>query len=94
MPATRAIATDALIFYGLGGLTHHELFKDENLAPRCLLCTRSANQRPEVDTAMSIIFGRAAPNDYACVRTGLESYMENIRSSTGGKYISPYDDRA
>ena len=44
--------------------------------------------RPEVDTALSIIFGRAAPNDYACVRTGLESYMENLRSSTGGKYIS------
>lgn len=44
MTATRATATDAPIVYGLGGFTHHELYKDEDLAPRRLLCTRPAAQ--------------------------------------------------
>ena len=44
MTATRAIAAAAPIVYGLGGFTQHELHKDEDLAPRRLLCTRPAAQ--------------------------------------------------
>ncbi|MFF7064438.1 FRG domain-containing protein [Pseudomonas sp. NPDC008258] len=44
MTATRATASAAPIVYGLGGFSDHELFKDENLAPRRLLCTRPAAQ--------------------------------------------------
>lgn len=45
--------------------------------------------RPEVDTAVSIAFGRAAANPPEAVFEALQSYMRNLEKETGGKYLLP-----
>jgi len=58
---TRANSTAEPIIYGLGGFTRHELFEDENLAPKCLLCSR-----PSAQSAMFFSTGWGhAPNNAA-----------------------------
>ncbi|BCK75642.1 hypothetical protein AA0242T_1631 [Acetobacter aceti NRIC 0242] len=59
--ATRAAPSDAPIIYGLGGFSDHELFEDEKLAPKRLLCTR-----PRAQSAMFFSTGWGhAPNNAA-----------------------------
>lgn len=60
------------------------------------LIVRSANfnevsakvrTKPAVDTALSIVFGRAAPNPQHMVLEALVSYMGDLHARTEGKYI-------
>ncbi|WP_426803426.1 hypothetical protein [Xanthomonas campestris] len=47
-------------------------------------------QRPEVNTAISNIFGRSVPAGEAAISEGLHSYLNELRVNTSGKYESPY----
>ncbi len=45
--------------------------------------------RPEVDTAVSIAFGRAQASSPEAVIEALQSYMRKLAEDTGGKYVLP-----
>ncbi|KHS05255.1 MULTISPECIES: hypothetical protein [Xanthomonas] len=46
--------------------------------------------RPDVNNAVSNIFGRSAPAAEAAISEGLQSYLNELQAKTAGKYSSPY----
>ncbi|WP_447905149.1 hypothetical protein [Stenotrophomonas sepilia] len=46
--------------------------------------------RPDVNNALSNIFGRSAPAAEAAISEGLQSYLRELQVNTAEKYCSPY----
>ena len=46
--------------------------------------------RPDVNTAISTVFGRSAAADEQAISEGLQSYLRDVQTRTSGKYQSPY----
>lgn len=92
MTATRATATAAPIVYGLGGFTQHELHKDEDLAPRRLLCTRPAAQSAMFfSTGWGQAPNNAAQRIYVALKlVGHENWKFNFQPSH--YFPKPQDD--
>ncbi|UXL29487.1 hypothetical protein [Stenotrophomonas maltophilia] len=53
--------------------------------------------RPDVNSAISTVFGRSVAADEQAISEGLQSYLRDLQIKTSGKYQSPYlmqiDDR-
>ncbi len=53
--------------------------------------------RPDVNSAISTVFGRSVAADEQAISEGLQSYLRDLQTKTSGKYQSPYlmqiDDR-
>ncbi|CRX68659.1 MULTISPECIES: hypothetical protein [Stenotrophomonas] len=47
-------------------------------------------ERPDVNVAISNIFGRSAAAPEAAISEGLQSYLKELQVNTAGKYCSPY----
>ncbi|VVO77320.1 hypothetical protein PS898_01623 [Pseudomonas fluorescens] len=54
------------------------------------LVSQRVRARPDVNVALSVIFGRANPNKIEEVLEGLNSYMNHLQSISQGKYLLPY----
>ena len=54
------------------------------------LVSQRIRARPDVNVALSVIFGRANPNKIGEVLEGLNSYMNHLQSISQGKYLLPY----
>lgn len=46
--------------------------------------------RPDVNTALSTVFGRSVAASEQAISEGLQSYLRDVQSRTLGKYQSPY----
>ena len=89
---TRAPSSASPIVYGLGGFTDHELFDDEMLAPRRLLCTRpSAQSAKFFATGWGHAPNNAAQRIYVALKlVGHEAWKFDIQPSQ--YFPRPQDD--
>lgn len=46
--------------------------------------------RPDVNSAISTIFGRSAAADETTISDGFQSYLKDLQAKTAGNYQSPY----
>lgn len=88
----RATSDAAPIIYGLGGFSHHELYEDENLAPRRLSCTRPAAQSAMFfSTGWGHAPNNAAQRIYVALKlVGHETWKFDIQPSH--YFPKPQDD--